>query len=167
MKMPYTMSGKRGTMVYQRARYGQICYLAFIPVNPRTPAQVAGRGIFAAVSKRWRTLPQEHLRLWNAVARTMQSRPQIGLCGPLTGFSLFVKINVTLTNCGLPQIDLPPAYLQSPQQAASGLSVTNPVGRASVPASTDILAVTPAPVSASCQATPGGSCSCEPVLNPQ
>ena len=35
MAKPYTMSGKIGNMVYQRNRYGQICYPAFIPVCPR------------------------------------------------------------------------------------------------------------------------------------
>jgi len=38
MKLPYTESGKCGNMVWQRNRYGQICYPAFIPANPRTPA---------------------------------------------------------------------------------------------------------------------------------
>ena len=59
MKMPYTKSGKSGDTVWQRARYGQICYPAFIPFNPCTPAQVAVRGNFRAVSARWRTLTQE------------------------------------------------------------------------------------------------------------
>src|ERR1035438_10135242 len=56
MKVPYTKSVKCGNVVWQCVRYGQICYAAFIPFNPRTPAQVAVRGNFAEVSKRWRTL---------------------------------------------------------------------------------------------------------------
>ena len=31
-------------------------------------------------------------------------------CGPLTGFLLFVKVNVPLANRGIAQVDLPPGY---------------------------------------------------------
>jgi hypothetical protein len=115
MKVPYRQSGKCGSRVWQRARYGQISYPAFIPFNPRTPAQVAVRLIFAAVSARWRTLTQEQRNVWIAVASTKKSRYRLG-CGPLTGFNYFVKINVALANRGQPQLDLPPEYFQSPPE---------------------------------------------------
>ena len=54
MKMPYTKSGKCGGTVWQRNRYGAYCYPAFVPANPRSPAQMAVRGTFGAVSARWR-----------------------------------------------------------------------------------------------------------------
>ena len=125
MKTPYTKSGKCGDMVWQRARYGQICYPAFIPANPRTPAQVAVRGNFDAVSARWRTITEEQRLIWNVVAGTMKSRPRLG-CGPLTGFNLFVKINVTLANRCLPQVDLPPKCARLPQLALSSPLSTSP-----------------------------------------
>ena len=90
MTMPYTKSGKCGNWVWQRARYGQICYPAFIPFNPNTPAQCVVRGNFGAVSKRWRTLTEDQRHVWIAVASTKKSRPRLG-CGPLTGFNYFVK----------------------------------------------------------------------------
>jgi hypothetical protein len=43
----------------------------------------------------------------------MKSRPRLG-CGPLTGFNLFVKINVRLANRRRPQVDLPPPSLTRP-----------------------------------------------------
>ena len=52
-------SGKRGDRVWQSNRYGQYSYPAFVPFNPRTPAQVAVRGVFGGVSARWRTLTEE------------------------------------------------------------------------------------------------------------
>lgn len=126
-------SGKRGNMVWQRNRYGQYCYPAFVPFNPRTPAQVAVRGTFGAVSARWRTLTEEQRIVWCAVARTKKSKPRLLQCGPLTGFLLFVKVNVALANRGLAQLDLPPGYLPPPQPAApSGFDITSfdqpPVG---------------------------------------
>src|SRR5664280_2902686 len=110
MKLPYTKSGKCGNVVWQRNRYGQVCYPAFIPFNPRTTAQRAVRGHFGAVSARWRTLTEEQRQIWCAVARTKKSRPRLAQCGPLTGFLLFVKVNVPLANRGIAQVDLPPGY---------------------------------------------------------
>jgi hypothetical protein len=124
MRVPYTKSGKCGDTVWQRARYGQICYPAFIPFNPRSPAQCVVRGNLGAVSKRWRTLTQDQRGVWIAVASTKKSRPRLG-CGPLTGFNYFVKINVALANRGQPQVDLPPEYPQFHQLAVSGFFDTS------------------------------------------
>ncbi len=116
MKQPYTKSGKCGNMVWQRNRYGQICYPAFIPANPRTPAQVAIRNIFAAVSKRWRTLTEAQRLAWIAAAATILSKPRLAQCGPLTGLQLFVKVNVYLAYRGQPQVDLPPLVFRCPNR---------------------------------------------------
>jgi hypothetical protein len=115
MKVPYTKSGRCGDVVWQRNRYGQICYPAFIPYNPRTPAQVAVRGNFRTVSARWRTLTQEQRDVWIAVAWTQWSKPRLFQRGRLTGCQLFVKTNVPLANQGKPQVDLPLGYVQSPK----------------------------------------------------
>jgi len=117
MKQPYTKSGKCGNMVWQRNRYGQICYPAFIPANPRTPAQQAIRGIFGAVSKRWRTLTEEQRLAWIAAAATILSKPRLAQSGPLTGCQLFVKVNVYLAHRGQPQVDLPPLVFRCPGRA--------------------------------------------------
>ena len=119
MKAPCTKSGKCGQTVWQRARYGQICYLAFVPFNPRSPAQTAVRKVFRQVSARWRELTQEQRDVWNAVARTIKSKPRAGQCGDLTGFNLFVKVNVRLANRGQAQVDLPPEYSRAARPAAS------------------------------------------------
>ena len=128
MKVPYTKSGKCGNLVWQRARYGLICYEAFIPANPRSPAQTAVRGNFRAVSKRWGTLSQEQRDVWNAVARSKKSRPRCDQCGPLTGFNLFVKVNVALANRGQAQLDLPPEYPRVTQPIAPSWFDQPPVG---------------------------------------
>jgi hypothetical protein len=108
-------SGKRGNMVWQRNRYGQYCYPAFIPFNPRTPAQLAVRGNFGAVSARWRKLTEEQRIVWCQVAKSKKSKSRLLQCGPLTGFLLFVKINVALANRGMAQVDLPPGYAPLPE----------------------------------------------------
>jgi len=117
-------SGKRGNMVWQRNRYGQYSYPAFVPFNARSPAQVAVRGVFGAVSSRWRTLAEDQRVVWCAVARRKKSKPRLRQCGPLTGFLLFVKINVALANRGLAQVDLPPEASQASQRIVSSLNHT-------------------------------------------
>ena len=110
-------SGKRGSRVWQRNRYCQYSYDAFIPFNPRTPPQVAVRGTFGAVSARWRELTEEQRVIWCRVARTKWSKPRLRQKGRLTGILLFMKVNVALANRGLAQLDLPPGYLEAPQPA--------------------------------------------------
>jgi hypothetical protein len=117
-------SGKRGDRVWQSNRYAQYSYPAFIPFNPRTAAQVAVRGIFGAVSARWRTLTEPQRVIWCAVVRTKRSKPRLRQCGPLTGFLLFVKINVALANRGLAQVDLPPECSQASQRIVTSLLYT-------------------------------------------
>jgi hypothetical protein len=125
MRVPYTKSGKCGNMVWQRARHGQICYPAFIPYNPRSPAQTAVRGNFGAVSARWRTLTQAQRDVWCAIARKIKSKPRLLQCGFLTGFLLFVKVNVALANRGIPQVDLPVEDPRSSKQAVASLFYTS------------------------------------------
>ena len=125
-------SGKRGDMVWQSNRYGQYCYRAFIPFNPRTPAQIAVREVFGAVSARWRTLTEEQRVVWCAVAKHKKSKPRLRQCGPLTGFLLFVKINVAMANRGLPQVELPPEASQASQRIVASLNYTGKFDQPSV-----------------------------------
>jgi hypothetical protein len=112
-------SGKCGGTVWQRNRYCQYSYPAFIPYNPRSHQQVKVRGHFSAVSARWRALTEDQRIVWCAVAKTKKSKPRLLQCGPLTGFLLFMKVNVPLVNRGLPQVDLPMEYPRAPQPAVS------------------------------------------------
>jgi hypothetical protein len=115
-------SGKRGDRVWQRNRYCQYSYPAFVPFNPRTPAQVAVRGVFGAVSARWPTLSEAQRVVWCAVAKRKKSRVRLRQCGPLTGFLYFVKINVALANRGLAQVDLPPEHSEAAQRTVISLN---------------------------------------------
>jgi hypothetical protein len=115
-------SGKRGDRVWQSNRYGQYSYPAFVPFNPRTPAQVAVRGVFGGVSARWRKLTEEQRVIWCAAAKHKKSRVRLRQCGPLTGFLYFVKINVVLANRGVAQVDLPPEHSEAAERAVLSLN---------------------------------------------
>ena len=116
------MSGKRGDRVWQRNRYCQYSYVAFVPANPRTPAQVAVRQAFAGVSARWRKITEEQRLIWCAAARHKKSRVRLRQCGRLTGFLYFVKINVALANRGVVQVDLPPEHSEAAERAVLSLN---------------------------------------------
>ena len=115
-------SGKRGDRVWQSNRYGQYSYPAFVPFNPRTPAQVAVRGVFGGVSARWRTLSEAQRVVWCAVARRKKSRVRLRQCGPLTGFLYFVKVNGALANRGVAQVDLPPEHSEAAERMVKSLN---------------------------------------------
>ena len=113
-------SGKRGDRVWQRNRFGQYSYKAFVPYNPRTPAQMAVRATFGEVSARWRTLTEAQRRVWMAVARTRKTRPRLLQCGRMPGFNYFVQVNVARVNRGLVQVDLPLEFLRALEAEGAG-----------------------------------------------
>ena len=116
------MSGKRGDRVWQSNRYCQYSYAAFVPRNPRTPAQVAVREGFREVSTRWRKLSEEQRLIWCAAAKHKKSRVRLRQCGPLSGFLYFVKINVALANRGVAQVDLPPEHCEAAERRVLSLN---------------------------------------------
>jgi hypothetical protein len=118
-------SGKRGGIVWQRNRYGQISHALVIPANPRTPEQVSVREVWSAVNARWPMLAQAQRECWGEESRTKRSKPRLQQSGPLTGYLLFMKINVALGCWGKEQVDLPPKYPRFPRRAISGFAVTN------------------------------------------
>ena len=111
MKEPYTKAGQRGNVVYQRARYGQISYPYPVPPNPRTAAQRAIRGVFGAVSARWRTLTEAQRRLWCGAGKTRKTRRRLGQQWPMPGYNYYVQVNVARARRGLPPVDVPPGRL--------------------------------------------------------
>jgi hypothetical protein len=49
----------------------------------------------------------------------MKSKPRLRQCGRLTGFLLFVKVNVARANRGLAQVDLPLEFLRALELTAA------------------------------------------------
>ena len=54
-----------------------------------------------------------------------QTKPRLGMSGPLTGEQLFCRINTVLQTFGLDQVDAPPAFPVFGQLAPQGLVITN------------------------------------------
>ena len=106
--------------MWQKNRFRMYSYPAFVPFNPRTPAQTAVRDHFGFISSQWRTLTEVERRVWIAIASTMKTKPRLMQCGRMTGFNYFVQINVARANRGLELLRLPPQFLRALEAEAAG-----------------------------------------------
>jgi hypothetical protein len=121
-------SGKLGTFITFRNRYGQFRRRYVVPKDPRSPAQLGVRSRFGRVSARWRLLADEQRAAWNAAAGEVSSRSRLGKTAPLTGCQLFVKINSNLAFIGQAQVDDPPGYPRFGANPVGNLNITNARG---------------------------------------
>ena len=109
-------------------RNGQVVRNRITPANPKTPPQTSQRSILAAVSARWRTLTDGQRTSWSSAALSHQTKPRLGMSGPLTGEQLFCRINAVLQTFGQVQLDMAPAYPVFPDLAPQNLVITNTNG---------------------------------------
>ena len=101
-------TGKRGVVVGQGGRYGQVSRLLGIPMNPRTTAQLAARQSFSNQAKTWRTLTQAQIAAWNTAAAAQQTTPEDGQSGKMTGLQLFIQVNTIAILTGQATVTSPP-----------------------------------------------------------
>jgi hypothetical protein len=101
-------SGRCGTTVSVRTRYGQIRRPYAVPRDRRTSAQVRIRSGFGKVVTRWRGLTDEQRAAWARAAVSFRSRTRLNQSGRLSGYLLFIKINSTLVYLGEPIRLTPP-----------------------------------------------------------
>ena len=101
-------SGKRGSVVAFKSRFGQ-CEREHAPSRkPRTAAQQRSQSDFGAASARWNYITEDQRKAWRAYGRKVRSHPQGGQSGSLTGQMLFTAINRNQAALGLPPLDYPP-----------------------------------------------------------
>ena len=115
-------SGKQGTTVSYKTRFGQIEREKGAPANPRTNAQVRVRTSLGRSSARWRTLTDQQRSVWINGGSQVKSEPRLGQSGHLTGCQFFNKINCTLALTGEPPTDIPterPSFSANPVGALS------------------------------------------------
>jgi hypothetical protein len=100
-------TGKIGTTVSVRTRYGQIRRRYAVPGKAPSPAQLQIRGAFGRVRFLWRTLTDEQRDTWTTPGKDANSQPVLGQSGGLPGYLLFMKINSILAYQGLPPVLTP------------------------------------------------------------
>jgi hypothetical protein len=100
--------GKINGTVFARNRYSAFARNKVSPYNPQTARQQEVRAIFAQQSKSWRELPQEARDAWNRSVEEFLKTNIFGDTVRPSGFTLFIRININLTNIGQPTIKFPP-----------------------------------------------------------
>jgi hypothetical protein len=92
--------GSVGPSTFQSTRHGTIERQRVRPIDPKTARQLDHRGLVLAVARQWGHLTDEQRAGWTDLTGR--------LAGQLAGQQAYVKINVTLAKCGLPQLEVAP-----------------------------------------------------------
>jgi hypothetical protein len=121
-------SGRKGMVVYFKGRYGYVARQYVRPQNPRTAKQLRHRDNVRAVTGRWRTLTPEQRAAWRTAAANRYLVTESGDQVRLSGYHLFVSLNVRRADLGLPQFDLPPAEPDFSPNPVAELGITNKGG---------------------------------------
>jgi hypothetical protein len=99
------IAGKIGNLVFSRGRYGPTIRRRAVPVNTRTTAQRATRGMMSAASSYWRQIicPAGNDVRWNAFAANFPIHQGKGnkTAVTVTGQAFSVAINALRARCGL------------------------------------------------------------------
>ena len=127
-KLDVPQSGKVGTTVNVKTRYGQIQRQYVVPKDPKTPAQMRIRSNLGHIAPRWRGLEQEQRNAWTLAGQDAETRHRLGRSAPLTGFQFFLKINCTRAALGLDQFVTPPPLPQLGTNPVGDLLATNDGG---------------------------------------
>jgi hypothetical protein len=138
-KLDVPQSGKVGTTVNVKTRYGQIQRQYVMPKDPKTLPQIKIRSNMGRVAARWRVLTEEQRGAWMLGAQDAYSQSRLGRSAPLTGCQFFIKINCARAALGLDQLVLPPQLPQFGPNPVGELTITNDHGtialKLSVPSS--------------------------------
>ena len=150
-------SGKLGTFITFKTRYGQVRRPYVVPKNPRTAAQVGVRSRFGRVSALWRTLSEEQRAAWKVAGAQVRSRARGGGSGPLSGFHFFVKINTNLFHLGEPLMVDPPNNPRFNENPVAGVIASNTGGVFALQLSVPVVPAQRILVSATAPTSPGVS----------
>ena len=122
-------SGRKGSVVYFKGRYGYVARQLVSPRNPRTAEQLLHRGNVRAVSIRWPTLAPEQRTVWCVGAAGRDFISKTGRPVRLNGCNFFVSLNTRRADLDLPQFDLPPAEPVFSPNPVAELVITNTGGK--------------------------------------
>jgi hypothetical protein len=147
-------SGRCGTFVSVRTRYGQVRRRRGVIRKSPSPAQLLNRAIFGRIRALWRTLTNAQRAAWAADTCAANSRARLGQSSRLPAYLVFMKVNATLAFQGLAPVLTPTERPRFDANPAGDLVIANTGGavelKLSVPTApvTDILVLGAAPCSA-------------------
>jgi hypothetical protein len=121
-------SGRCGTFVSVRTRYGQIRRRRGVIRKSPSPAQQRIRSIFAFVVALWRSLSEQQRGAWVSAGKDTSSQTKLLQSGRLPGYVLFMKLNTTLAYQGLPPALVPTERPKFDTNPVGDLVITNTAG---------------------------------------
>lgn len=107
--------GKLGGQVFSKNRSGAYIRTKVTPSNPRTPDQMAGRGILGSLSASWSGLNDAQRRAWNNAVEDWAKTDIFGDSRKPTGKNLFTGLNKEIEQSGGTRILLPPEKVVMPE----------------------------------------------------
>jgi hypothetical protein len=111
-----------------RTRYGLVRRRYAIPTDRRSPAQLLRRAAFARVVALWRAQSDAQRADWTPATEGVNSRSRLGKTYRLSGYLLFLKINLNLAYQGLALTVTPPERVTFPENPVGPLVATNTGG---------------------------------------
>jgi hypothetical protein len=121
-----SQSGKCGTYVSYRSRFGACRRQHIVPANTQTEARQRMRRAFGGYSRAWGgLLTQEQREAWNVAGPKVQSRKRLGQSGPLTGQQHFQGISSARACIGRGMLLLPPEPVVFGPNPVGQLTITN------------------------------------------
>ena len=118
-------SGRVGSVVYVKSRYGQVVRPFVPPRNPQTPDQQFNRSNFGTVSTRWRALTPDQRTAWCIAAADSYTASRMGRRVPLNGYNYFLRVNAARAQLSLSLFDLPPAIPTFRPNPVAELAIAN------------------------------------------
>lgn len=100
------ISGSIGGVTYARNRYGSYMRQRTVPVDPKSPRQLAARNNLQAVSQDWNaSLDAAQRAAWDTYARNINVLNKLGETINLTGYNMFCRTNCFALAAGISIID--------------------------------------------------------------
>jgi hypothetical protein len=147
-------SGRCGTFVSYRSRFGQCRRALVVPKNTLTAARERARRDFAYYARAWAAMLTEEQRdAWNLAGPKVQSEKRLGQSGPLTGQQHFQGISSARACIGRGMLLLPPEPVVFDPNPVRQLVITNDANgvrlflKVSGPGTADIMVFGQAPCS--------------------
>lgn len=103
------MRNKLNGSVFSRNRGGSILRTKVTPTNPMTTAQVAVRSRLAYFAQKWRTLTEDERLSFNSAVTQWARTDIFGDVVNPSGITLFIRLNINITNAGGTEITSCPA----------------------------------------------------------
>lgn len=99
---------KVGNLIYSRNPQGAYTRPFKVPFNPQTVDQSSVRGRIFTLSKLWGSGTETFRAKWIQFARSFPNTDIFGDSVPLTGYNLFIKLNMNLLTIGATILVAPP-----------------------------------------------------------